>query len=212
MDYKNLHLDWISKNPKFQPKGLNFDDYRLVMSTLYLKNNVTQDHARMFFESDRRKMLSSQIQIADLFREDVKYLKSNANADKLFITIGFNHQTWDVPSCVKVIETIIGFDWIKTAEARFELFRENGRHPHVHFLIQTVYPIPKSKVLEKIWATRGIKKVCLKKSFIDFKIAADYHSDYIKLLKKDSKMQYVEQDIAWRDENKIPQVFEKNNL
>lgn len=210
MDYKALHLQWILRHPNFLPQGDHYDDYHLVMDTLYRKPNVTQNLAQMFFESDRKCLLKYDQFIKELNKQDLKEINSETN--KYFITIGFNHQTWDIPSCVKVIETIIGFDWVKTAEARFELFRENGRHPHVHFLIDPTHQIPKSKVLEKIWATKGIKKVCLKKSFIDFKIAADYHSDYIKLLKKDSKMQYVKEDIEWRDQNKIPQVFEKNNL
>jgi len=50
MDYKSLHLHWITNNPKFQPAGLVFDDYHLIMQTLYLKPNVTQSIAKMFFE------------------------------------------------------------------------------------------------------------------------------------------------------------------
>lgn len=207
MDFKSLHLDWILRNPKFQPAGLCFDDYHLVMATLYLKPNVTQEIAKLFFESDRRKLLNSSRQLELLAREDVKYLSQNVT--KLFITIGFNHQTWNVPSCVKVIETIIAFDWIKSCTAKFEYFRENGEHPHCHFLIELSYSISKSKVLEKIWAAKGIKKVCLKKSFIDYKIAADYHSDYVNGIKVKEKMKYVEKDIHWRLINNIPEVFEK---
>lgn len=207
MDYKTLHLDWILSNPKFQPSGLCFDDYHLVMATLYMKPNVTQSVAKMFFDSDRHKLLNSRSQLEALAKEDLKYLKQNVT--KLFITIGFNHQTWNASSCVKVIETIISFDWIKSCTAKFEYFRENGEHPHCHFLIELSYSISKSKVLEKIWATKGIKKVCLKKSFIDYKIAADYHGDYVNGIKAANKMQYVEKDIAWRKINNIPEVFEK---
>lgn len=63
--------------------------------------------------------------------------------------------------------------------------------------------------MEKIWAAKGIKKVCLKKSFIDYKIAADYHSDYVNGIKVKEKMKYVEKDIHWRLINNIPEVFEK---
>lgn len=204
-----MHLQWIMNNPKFQPPYLN-TNYHEVMSILYLKSNVTQDLAKSFFESDRRKLLKNSEAISQLKREDIKYLK--LNSDKLFITIGFNHQTWTIPSCIKVIENILSLDWIKNARARFELFRENGEHPHCHFLIETTHQIPKSKVLEKLWAVKGIKKVVMTKSFIDFKVAGDHHVDYIAGIKTAEKMQHVERDIEWRDNNNIPQVFEKNNI
>jgi len=207
MDYKSLHLHWITNNPKFQPAGLVFDDYHLIMQTLYLKPNVTQSIAKMFFESDRRKLLKNNEAINELKREDIKYL--NLKSDKLFITIGFNHQTWSIPSCVKVIENIINLDWIKNATARFELFRENGEHPHCHFLIETTNQMPKSKVLEKIWAAKGIKKVVMKKSFIDFKVAGDHHVDYLAGKKTPEKMQYVAKDMEWRSNNNIPDLFKK---
>ena len=71
-------------------------------------------------------------------------------------------------------------------------------------------PFSKSKVLEKLWAAGGIKKVCLTKSFIDYKIAEEYHYKYIKGEKKESKMPFVEQDKIWRNKNKINDFFCKN--
>lgn len=207
MDYKSLHLQWILRHPNFLPFGDHYDDYHMVMDVLYRKPNVTQDLAKMFFESDRKCLLKYDQAMNLLNRQDLKDLNSETN--KLFITIGFNHQTWDIPSCVKVIERILDFDWVKNGKARFELFRQNGEHPHCHFLIETTHNIPKSKVLEKIWATKGIKKVCLKKSFIDYKVAGDHHDDYINGIKVIEKMKYVEQDIEWRAANGIKEVFEK---
>jgi len=207
MDYKALHLIWITKHPNFLPQGDHYDDYHLVMDTLYKKPNLTQELAKMFFESDRKCLLKYDQAISELNKQDLKEVNSKPN--KLFITIGFNHQTWTIKDCVKVIENIIAFDWVKTAKAKFELYRANGEHPHCHFLIETTHQIPKSKVLEKLWATKGIKKVCLKKSFIDYKIAAEYHEDYIDGIKSVEKTLLVQKDVEWRYDNNIKQVFEK---
>lgn len=207
MDYKSLHLQWILKRPNFLPQGDHYDDYHLVMWTLYQKPNVTQELAKTFFEYDRKCILVYDQLISELNKQDLKEI--NSKSDKLFITIGFNHQTWTISDCVKVIENIIAFDWIKSCTAKFELFRENGEHPHCHFLIELTHKIPKSKVLEKLWATKGIKKVCLKKSFIDYKIAEAYHDDYVNGIKKESKMKYVALDQEWRLINNVPEVFQK---
>ena len=124
-----------------------------------------------------------------------------------FVTIGFNHQTWNIPQCVGVIETIMSCDWITSGRAVFELHRSNGLHPHCHFLIDSV--LPKSKILEKIWAIKNIKKVVLNKSFIDYKIKNQSHDNYIHGNKVEEKMQYVELDRIWRDKNNIKQFWEK---
>lgn len=216
MDYKSLHLAFLKSHPQFTPK-YSYDytePYYNVMAELYRTRNfvggryvdrVTNVHAQMFYESDMLWQKACQQAI----KSDIRDAHKNDPLAPVFVTIGFNHQTWDVPSCVKVIETIKSRPWIKTIHAVFELHRDNGMHPHVHMLITPSEPLTKSKMLEKIWATAGIKKVCLKKSFIDYKLASDYHHEYILLNKKESKMQYVAKDIAWRKENDIPEFWEK---
>lgn len=207
MDYKQLHLIWITKHPNFLPQGDYYEDYHLVMDTLYKKPNITQELAKIFFESDRKCLIKYDQALKELNKQDIKDLNSETN--KLFITIGFNHQTWEIKKCQQVIETIISFDWIKNVKAKFELFRENGQHPHCHFLLETTHQISKSKVLEKLWAAKGIKKIVLKKSFIDYKIAASYHDDYIDGIKSVEKMLLVQKDVEWRHDNNIPQEFVK---
>jgi len=208
MDYKSLHIVWIKSHPNFMPKfasDYGSTMYIDVMKRLYINPRVTNECAKMFFDSDRKWFDSSNSIIKEMVKQDRK----GQDSQKLFITIGFNHQTWSIPECVKVIEKIKQYDWIKGLKARFELHRTNGEHPHVHFLIELNEQIPKSKVLEKLWATKGIKKICLAKSFIDYKLAQDYHNAYIMLDKCDEKMDCVNKDIKWRSENNIPELFEK---
>jgi len=208
MDYKSLHLKWIKQTPSFSPKFAQqfTEPYYDIIVELYKKSFVTNDVARQFFATDMQWHNQSNQQLLSLTKE---VTKSNPMSP-LFVTIGFNHQTWNIPSCVKVIENIIKFDWIASIYAVFEYHRENGLHPHVHMIIILATPLSKSKVLEKLWAAGGIKKVCLTKSFIDYKLAEEYHYKYIKGEKKESKMPFVEQDKIWRNKNKINDFFCKN--
>jgi len=198
------HLDWISKNPKFLPQGLTCigQTYLDVMKELYTHHKKYLTPA--IVDGMRRNDEAFQKQITD-------YAKSSSVPDKysFFVTIGFNHQTWSILKCVEVICRILAFDWIVSCRAIFEIHRENGEHPHVHFLLTTDGIKHRSKVIEKLWATRDIKKVVLRKSFIDVKTAADYHKKYIMLDKIPEKLVYVERDKIWRLENSIPEFFIK---
>lgn len=207
MDYKSLHLAFLKSNPQFCPKFSQdySEPYFNIMSELYRNRHVTNSHAQTFFESD----MQWQKACSDAIKSRIKEAHKSDPTAPVFVTIGFNHQTWNIASCVKVIETIVKRDYIKTIHAVFEYHRENGLHPHVHMLITPSEPLTKSKLIEKIWATAGIKNVCLKKSFIDYKLAADYHHKYINLDKQDSKTQYVAKDIEWRLQNGIPEFWKK---
>lgn len=216
MDWKTLHLAWIKRHEKFVPKGgYLFDSvpYYDVMSDMYqYQKACSQNCAKLFYESDLKwfeLQEKQQNQIAkSVLQSDPEHLR------EIFVTIGFNHQTWDIPSCVKVIEKIVNASWVHSVRAVFELHRKNGEHPHCHFLIKqsdqlTRKDRTKSKVLERLWAIAGMKKVCREKSFIDYKIAETWHYDYIELKKTSDKMPYVDKDKQWRIENNIPEYWEK---
>ena len=204
-DYKSLHLSWIALHPNFLAQGqcvsLRGVTYAETMQFLYDKPVVNNYMAYCFYENDKswaQEVIRHSNPIVD-----------DKNMLGWFITIGFNHQTWNVVNCVKVIERILELSWVSTCTAVFELNRENGQHPHVHFLVTTVEQMYKSKILEKIWATRGIKSVCLSKSFIDVKVAEPRHQKYITLDKCSTKMRFVELDKLWRTQNNIKEKFQK---
>lgn len=197
------HLDWINKNPKFLPQGLTCigQTYLDIMKELYTHHR--QYLTPLIVDGMRRNDEKFQKQIAD-------YAKLSSVPDKYsyFVTIGFNHQTWSIPACVAIIHKILSFNWIVSCRAVFELHRENGEHPHVHFLLTTdgvQYP---SKVVEKLWG-KYIKKLVLKRSFIDVKTAGEQHKKYIMLDKVPEKLPYVERDKIWRLENSILEFFVK---
>jgi len=169
--------------------------------------NCSQVGAKMFYDADRKWQMQCAEQLAITAKQDYAEKKIVIKPKEWFITIGFNHQTWDIPSCVKVIYKILSFDWVDSGTGVFELYRTNGEHPHVHLLLDLNQDLSKSKLLEKIWATAGIKKVVLKKPFIDIKVAEEYHHNYIIGIKKPEKMPYCERDAEWREQNKIPHQF-----
>lgn len=211
-DYVSAHLQWIQNNPRFVPKeqpyfkeGYSYYD---MMKQLYENQkdlSFIQNYAKVTWQCDiiwhKRSYLLTQ--------------EMNKMVDKLepqpsgmwFVTIGFNHQTWSVSECCKVIEKILGMEWIISAKANFELYRENGEHPHCHFVIKTKEP--KSRILDKLFRPQYVKKVILSKNFIDIKPMMEYHLKYINLEKQSDKDIYVNKDREWRKQNNIPD-YEKN--
>lgn len=211
----HLHLEWIKKHPSFIPEsrtsGFESKTYLEEMMSHYLCW-----HNPEFFPQSSLQMMCDSFFSADLRlfesyeeRLSTKKIEYNISNKKFsyFCTVGFNHQTWTIEKCVNVINTILSFPWVMSCRAVFEYHRENGLHPHCHFLITT--DIVKSKVVEKLWAAKGIKAVVLKKSFIDVKPAIDNHKKYILLDKQPTKMSYVVEDRIWRKANNIPEFFEK---
>jgi hypothetical protein len=199
-NYKSLHLAWVKSHPTFVPKYS--EDYTLpyydILRELYNHPACSNEFAKKCLVSDLDWKKKSEKLLNELyFTQPTKH----------FVTIGFNHQTWTVGKCVALIQNILTFDWITGAKCVFEKHRENGEHPHVHLLIDSI--LPKSKILEKIWAAKGIKKLVLKKSFIDYKPAMDYHEKYILGDKQEAKIPYIEKDRIWRQENQINHLYEK---
>lgn len=211
-DYKSGHLAWIHSTKTFTPKYPQ--DYRSdisyyeVIKELYSNPNCSQEQAKSFWISD--KLWHKQtFALSKSIDKEVEKLEPTANG-WWFVTIGFNHDTWNIKDCSKCIEGILGMEWIISAKANFELYRENGEHPHVHFLLQTKEP--KSKILEKCYRPLYTKKVVFSKNFIDVKPMMDYHKKYIMLDKQSDKMENVKKDIEWRKKNNIPDYEKKFNL
>jgi hypothetical protein len=212
-DFMSAHLDWIKKNPTFSPKyAHDIEDgrtyYKSIQDLYHTwqgSDELKQCVAEKLYDSDML-WLEQSLEIKKLIVKKILTAKK-LDPSEWFVTIGFNHQTWTVDKCIKTISKLMDFDWVESCKANFELFRENGEHPHCHFLIKTFEP--KSKVLEKLFRPKYVQEIVLKKSFIDIKKAELYHYDYINLNKTHSKLPYVQNDVEWREKNGIPN-FEKN--
>lgn len=208
----HLHLEWIKKNPSFIPDipiRSGFKTYLEDMQNFWSWNSTIFPDA---IPAMANRWLLDDMRLCDSYEQRLRAKKVELGyADRklvFFCTLGFNHQTYTIEKCIGIINKILLFDWVLKCRAVFEFHRENGEHPHVHFLITTTVP-HKSKVKEKLWATGGIKKLVLKKHFVDVKLALDNHYRYIMLDKTEKKMPYVAKDIIWRRQNSIPEFFEK---
>lgn len=206
-DFKSAHLAWIHATKTFTPKYAH--DYTLsyydIMAELYNNPKCTQDLAKKFFICDQkwfRECSRINKQVSKMVDE-----VSPVDNNFWFVTIGFNHQTWSVSKCCKAIEKIISMEWIISCKANFELHRENGEHPHIHFLLETKEP--KSRILDKLFRPKYVKDLVLSKSFIDVKPAQEHHRKYIELDKQTDKLEYVQKDREWRIKNGIPD-YQKN--
>jgi len=205
MNYKALHLQWIVNHPRFVPPQIYKYPYIEIMEACYSNPAVTNDVALVFFKGDVKWYQES----TDIISQIISESKAPPLPDSLFITIGFNHQTWTPNLCHKAIENLLKLTFIQEATAVFELHRENGEHPHVHLLITTDKKYPKSRIIDRVYASKGIKDLIVGKQFIDYKIAEAYHVGYIAGYKKEEKMKYVEMDNSWKITQGLPYNYTK---
>lgn len=232
-DVKQMHKTLMSSHPNYRDGDLdrgicNPEDCHdgAFIEQLYhnMPSNVPWHMARKTPQEYKQWLISLYVKpyYEDIMKiskvhkelEQVKraLLNQQDTKPKWFITIGFNHQTFKISDAVLVIRRICENKIFKEIRGVFEMFRENGEHPHVHFLAELHETLPKSKILEKLWATKGIKKQVLSKTFIDVKKAEDYHTNYILGIKKQEKMKYIEKDKEFRKKNNIPEFFSQPNL
>jgi len=219
---KAAHVVWVQQHPNFidRDTGRRGEDYIIILEDIYKshRNNAGWFSRRFDLPTfigkvyyHLRKDIKFLNKVSDLdnvIKEQTKLaLGSNVPLNKWFITIGFNHQTYNIKECCVVIGLVLSHSIVKEGEAVFEFHRENGFHPHCHFLLQLNDTLPKSKIVEKLFAIKGMKKVVLSKTFIDVKQAEEYHIKYLKGDKTQEKMECVEKDIEFRNKNSIPQKF-----
>jgi len=206
-DYKNAHLAWLNETKNFMPKYPA--DYELpyikVMAYLYHSKDFPQSMAKIMYDADQAWYYQSK-EIAKEVRKEI--LKTTlVSSDYYFVSIGFNHMTWNAKDCIKAIQKILAQNWIIQGKAQFEYYREGGTHPHCHFFIET--KDKKNEIIRQIFKGGYMKKLIIGKNSIDVKEGTDYRNEYINLFKKEDKIELIKKDIIWRQENNVP-IFEKN--
>ena len=107
----------------------------------------------------------------------------------------------------EVTEKVSKLKYFKSSIFVLEKHRENGIHHHSHILVKMVSPLAKSKVIQYVFQTAGMKAVCLGKNFIDVRGSGnnsyENYEKYINGDKKDEKLKYCEMDRKWRLENNL---------
>lgn len=211
MEVVQAHLQWIKNHPNFIPSDGNVVDNtasgggRVIshfdtMSLVY-QNPNTHQLAHSWFRDDVRL---HNVIILRTHQYEADFLKDSPRC--YFATIGFMDSS-DIKTLHNIVKTILSFDWLTKCLAVLEFNTEKGLHPHLHIYLHC--NLPKSKVIEKLFATKGLKKVCSGKNFIDCKVALPSHKQYVQGVKQDSKEEYVKADRRLRREYGIPDLFEK---
>lgn len=140
-----------------------------------------------------------------------------------FITIGFNEQTITIPKMIKISEKVSELKYFTECEYVLEKHRENGIHHHTHFLVKLDKKYHRSKLVGWIYQLKGLKDICLVKNHIDIKSPLFPSIDkpcppfqvcynYIRGIKREEKIPFVEMDDTWRNENKIEKLYKKLNI
>jgi len=211
MEVAQAHLQWIRNHPNFIPLDGNVIDNttsgcgRVIphyesMSLVY-QNPNTHIIAERWFRDDVRYHNSLTLKI---HQYECDFLKDSPRC--WFVTIGFADSS-EIKTLHNIIQTILSFDWLVRCQAVLEFHTDKGHHPHVHMYIHC--NLPKSKVIEKLFATKGLKKVCTAKNFIDCDTGLPRHKEYVLGNKQESKEEYVKADKRLRLENNIPDLYEK---
>lgn len=211
-DYVVAHLQWITDNKNFVCREhIVFQEgfsYLEIMNQCYYNfRNSPLLNRSAFVNYIMDKLHRKQaIKLERTINKAVNKLEPTPNG-LWFVTIGFDHALWSIPKCVKVINNIMNMQWVVSAKANFEFFREKGTHPHVHFIIETLEA--RSRIVDKLFRSQYVKKVVSVRNAVQVQPMMDYHLNYINLIKVEEKMVKVNLDREWRLKNNIPD-FEKN--
>lgn len=191
---------------------------------------------RQFFKTqDKKKCLKNLIEwwyLSDLKKSQKKdeiHLQIAQDIKKLnvlspdenwaFITIGWNEQTITPQSMLTVSQRIAELKYFNSVQFVLEKHRENGIHHHTHFLVKlndSDQKIFKSKLIDWLYQTRGMRAICLGKNFIDIlgplnkkkpHGTLDEYEKYIRGEKKEEKLKYVELDKIWRKKNNFRDIY-----
>lgn len=211
VNYVALHLTWLKKHPSFLPKHAvkTKHDWTWldVCNDLYGDDTRTWEHrnelARIFLQDDIKWSVEyfSQIKLIETPVIDL---------GKWFVTIGFNHQTFDPKQVKLFISNLFTLKFFDDGSfGVFEYYRANGEHPHIHICLKTSVKT-KSQIVQQIFRSKNASKFILNKNFIDVKPFEKYHDEYLAGNKTEDKMSFVERDKSWRFENNYPDIFNKN--
>lgn len=224
---KDKHLQLLDKYPKIASAVNVTSTHVEIMTYLYddainkmrLGGISWYKFMNEYYISDLKKSQSLD-KVSLSLQQDIKAIRESLDIKHHFamITIGWNEQTITPQKMLNVSQKVLSLKYFTTAKMVLEKFRQNGIHHHTHFLVEFDSEYPMSKVIGWIYQTRGVKELCLSKSFIDYlgpknrkKFYASYqqYDNYIRGIKQESKIPYIEQDRLWRLDNSIPDLIEK---
>lgn len=216
VDWIEAHLNWIAKHSNFRATSYKHS-YLEVMREVYQHSKQSKNLLAFKFYLDDKKCLKktdAAEQLIDKLVQD--QISGDDTSNWAFITVGWNEQTVTPAKMAKVSENISKFKYFSECNYVLEKHRENGLHHHTHFLVRLTAKYSASKLAQDIYKIKGIRDICLKASFIDIKAPWNKKSmcqphgiyyDYVRGIKKSSKMPYVALDQVWRKENSFKDLY-----
>lgn len=207
-NYIALHLTWLKRHPTFIPKHVVKSNHE--MSWYDILTEIYGDESRPM---DLRNHIACNFLFDDLkwfdeyYKQIKEFITPSNNEGKWFVTIGFNHQTFDAKNVKEFILNLFTLKFVDSESyGVFEYYRANGEHPHIHICLKTDVKT-KSQIVQQIFRSKYAKVFILNKCFIDVKTFEDHHVDYLKGNKKADKLEFCEQDKQWRLQHNYPDVF-----
>jgi len=216
IDWVEEHLNWISEHKNFRVGTYNHT-YFEVMKSVYKHSKQSKNLLAFKFYLDDDKCLSKTSDVAQIIHKlNQAQINGDDTSNWAFITVGWNEQTVTPLKMAKVSENISKFKYFSECNYVLEKHRENGEHHHTHFLVRLSAKYSASKLAQDIYKIKGIRDICLKSSFIDIKAPWNKKSqcqphsvyyDYIRGIKKEAKMKFVELDRTWRQQNSFKDLY-----
>lgn len=211
-DYVSAHLAFVKKHSTFQPKHIrliNGISYHEMLTEWY-KSYWDDMAVRPLNLVAYSNYMDDKKWLQEYYIIDQSILNNKPLVNTAFVTIGFNHQEFTPKKAIELIQSLLQLSYVKDGtKAVIENFRENGEHPHVHIKLCHDTKVYKSQIIQSITRLRHARLLILQRNFIDYKVFEEQHELYLQGIKKEAKLYLVEKDKIWRQQNNIPEVFEK---
>lgn len=221
ISYRVTVLDYETKNNTHHQNDNGYWD--AILSNLEASIDSRWETPNHFWHSWCNGNLYTDFKKKTFKEQKQLFNKLNLSCDDkeslwAFITVGFNEQTITPNKMHAVSIKVANLKYFTYCDYVLEKHRENGEHHHTHFLVKFDQKYPPSKVIQWVYQTKGMKEVCLNQTFVDYlgpgKANKPYqpfetYYNYVRGLKKESKLKYVAKDDVWREANMIPKLNEK---
>lgn len=168
------------------------------------------------------KNLHKQDSLSLEIAQDIKKLNMVGPEDNwAFITIGWNEQEVTPILMQKASANIASLKYFSSVQYVLEKHRENGIHHHTHFLVKFNEKLFKSKLIDWLYQTKGVKVICLGKNFIDIKgplnkkkpyQTLELYENYVNGIKQEDKKKYIELDKKWRKTNNFLDIYTSESI
>lgn len=217
VDYRTKHIEWLRSKKGFRPKGGNplpmqFPTYLEYLNFTYFSNDGLSSkgdkrnrYAFMNLRDDVKWAHHSKDIVAEV--DELFGFKPKNTNPTFFVTFNWNDSNFKLEHALKGVERLFSKSWVDNARGVFEYHTENGNHPHFMALIQVNCHKTLGKFRDKMFECSLANG--LAKNFIDVKVAKSYHEDYIDLDKQESKREFLELDVEWRNNLGIKHEYSK---